>query len=41
MSVKCDIEIPGKVIKTLGLRESEINEAFKRELSAYFLKKIF
>lgn len=39
MSVKCDIEIPEKVLKTLGLRESEINEAVKRELSAYFFEK--
>lgn len=41
MPVKCDIEIPEKVIKTLGLRESEISEMIKRELSAYFFEKIF
>jgi hypothetical protein len=36
MSVRCDIEIPEKVIKMLGFRESEISELLKRELSAYF-----
>lgn len=39
MHVKCDIEIPEKVIKMLGLRKSEINERLKRELSAYFFEK--
>jgi predicted HTH domain antitoxin len=39
MPVKCDMEIPEKVIKTLGLRESEVSEMFKKELSAYFFEK--
>jgi predicted HTH domain antitoxin len=39
MPVRCDIEIPEKVIRTLGLRESEISEMLKKELSAYFFEK--
>lgn len=39
MSVRCDIEIPEKVIKMLGFRESEISEMLKRELSAYFFER--
>jgi predicted HTH domain antitoxin len=39
MLVRCDIEIPEKVIKILGLRESEVGEMFKRELSAYFFER--
>ena len=39
MPVKCDIEIPEKVIKALGLRESEVSEMIKRELSAYFFER--
>jgi predicted HTH domain antitoxin len=39
MSVRCDIEIPEKVIKMLGFRESEISELLKRELSAYFFER--
>lgn len=34
MPVRWDIEISGKVIKMLGLRESEVSEMLKRELSA-------
>ncbi len=39
MSFRCDIEIPEKVIKMLGFRESEISELLKRELSAYFFER--
>jgi len=39
MPVRYDIEVPEKVIKTLGLRESEVSEMLKRELSAYFFEK--
>jgi predicted HTH domain antitoxin len=39
MPVRCDIEIPEKVIKMLGLRESEVSEVLKRELSAYFFER--
>lgn len=34
MPVRWDIGISGKVIKMLGLRESEVSEMLKRELSA-------
>jgi len=39
MPVRCDIEIPEKVIQMLGLRESEVSEMLKRELSAYFFER--
>ena len=39
MSVKCNIEIPEKVIKTLGLRESEASDVMKKELAAYFFQR--
>ncbi|MBU1290819.1 UPF0175 family protein [bacterium] len=39
MTVRCDIEIPEKVVRTLGLRESEISEMLKKELSAYFFER--
>ncbi len=36
MPIKYDIEIPERVIKALGLRESEVSETLKKELSVYF-----
>lgn len=39
MPVRCAIEIPEKVIRILGIRESEVSEMLKRELSAYFFEK--
>lgn len=39
MPVRCDIEIPEKVVRTLGLRENEISEVLKKELSAYFFER--
>lgn len=39
MPVRYNIEVPEKVVKTLGLRESEANEMLKIELSAYFFEK--
>jgi predicted HTH domain antitoxin len=39
MPVKCNIEIPEKVIKTLGLRESEASNVMKKELAAYFFQR--
>ena len=42
MPIKYDIEIPERVIKALGLRESEVSETLKKELSVYFFwKKTF
>ncbi|MCF6152549.1 MAG: UPF0175 family protein [Candidatus Kuenenia stuttgartiensis] len=39
MPIKYDIEIPERVIKALGLRESEVSETLKKELSVYFFEK--
>lgn len=35
MSVKYSIEIPEKIIKTLGFKESEMGATLKKELAAY------
>ncbi len=39
MSVRYDIEIPAKVIKTLGLRESEVSDVLQKELASYFFQR--
>lgn len=39
MSVKYSIEIPEKIIKTLGFKESEMGATLKKELAAYFFQR--
>lgn len=39
MLVKYDIEIPEKIIKTLGLKENEVGQTIKRELAVYFFQR--
>ncbi|MCX8027422.1 MAG: UPF0175 family protein [Thermodesulfovibrionales bacterium] len=39
MAIRCDIEIPEKVIQSLGISRDSISEVFKKELAAYFFEK--
>jgi predicted HTH domain antitoxin len=39
MPFKCDIEIPENVLKSLGLRESEVSSVIKKELAAFFFQR--
>ncbi|MBI4681236.1 MAG: UPF0175 family protein [Nitrospirae bacterium] len=38
-TVKCEITLPEKIIKVLGLRESEAGSAIKRELAVYLFQR--
>lgn len=38
-TIKCDIEIPEKIIQCLGLNRNALNEALKIELAAHFFEK--
>ncbi len=39
MPIKCDIEVPEKVVGTLGISRDKLGETLKKELSAYFFEK--
>lgn len=39
VSIKCDLTLPEKVIKALGLEEQEIASTLKKELAVYFFQR--
>lgn len=39
MTVKYSIEIPEKIIKTLGFKENEVGKTLKKELAVYFFQR--